>query len=68
MQGFRRILRRVPALTLHRPVLRSSGCRKDALSHAIQQALKIGAYDPAIKEAPLASVLDTIFYTPLVMN
>jgi hypothetical protein len=29
---------------------------------------KIGAYDPAIEEAPLAPMLDTVFYTPLVMN
>ena len=28
----------------------------------------IGAYDPAIEETPLTPVLDTVFYTPLVMN
>ena len=28
----------------------------------------MGRYDPAIEETPLAPTLDTIFYTPLVMN
>ena len=28
----------------------------------------IGRYDPATEETPLAPTLDTVFYTPLVMN